>query len=122
MGSNVQLVGAFDRITYLVFFGFKNYHAFYNSVIYFLSQKIGIAYIISPNYTSIEVDSHNSLPLEKTLTFHNVIILIKFQIKITITPTIVYFSKNLQINNISMLYYDRTDVYITQKTKRIKIV
>ena len=122
MGSNVQLVGAFDRITYLVFFGFKKYHAFYNSVIYFLSQKIGIAYIISPNYTSIEVYSHNSLPLEKTLTFHNVIILIKFQIKITITPTIVYFSKNLQINNISMLYYDRTDVYITQKTKRIKIV
>ena len=122
MGSNVQLVGAFDRITYLVFFGFKKYHAFYNSVIYFLSQKIGIAYIISPNYTSIEVDSHNSLPLEKTLTFHNVIILIKFQIKITITPTIVYFSKNLQINNISMLYYNRTDVYITKKPKRIRIV
>ena len=32
---------------------------------------------MSHNYSKIKVDSYDSLPLEKTLTFHNVIILIK---------------------------------------------
>ena len=36
-----------------------------------------IIYVISNNYARIKIDSNDSLPLEKTLTFHNVIILIK---------------------------------------------
>ena len=32
---------------------------------------------ISQNYAKIKVDYYNSLPLEKTMTFHNLIILIK---------------------------------------------
>ena len=36
-----------------------------------------ITYIISHNYPTVKVDSYDSLPLEKTMTFHNVIILIK---------------------------------------------
>ena len=34
-------------------------------------------YVISNNYTKFKVDSYDFLPLEKTLTFHNVIIPIK---------------------------------------------
>ena len=34
-------------------------------------------YIFSRYYAKIKVDSHHSLPLEKALTFHNVIIVIK---------------------------------------------
>ena len=33
--------------------------------------------MFSHNYASIKVDSHDSLPLEKTLTFRNVLIHIK---------------------------------------------
>ena len=39
--------------------------------------KSGITYVISHNYAKIKVDSYDSLALEKTLTLHNVITLIK---------------------------------------------
>ena len=42
-----------------------------------ISFTNGIAYVISPNHAKIEIDSYDPLPLEKTFTFHNVIILIK---------------------------------------------
>ena len=42
-----------------------------------MSVKSGITYIISHNYAKFKVDSCDSLPLEKTITFHNVIILVK---------------------------------------------
>ena len=44
---------------------------------YFTSRKSGITYVFSHNYERIKIDSSDSLPLEKTLTFHSVIILIK---------------------------------------------
>ena len=39
-------------------------------------MKSGITYIISHNYTKVNVDSYDSLPLDKT-SFHDVEILIK---------------------------------------------
>ena len=36
-----------------------------------------MSYVFSLNYTKMKVDSYDSLPLEKILTLHNVIILIK---------------------------------------------
>ena len=36
-----------------------------------------MTYVISHNYVKIKVDSCDSLPLEKTITLHNVIILSK---------------------------------------------
>ena len=36
-----------------------------------------ITYVLYHNYAKIKIDSYNSLPLEKMLTFHKVIILIK---------------------------------------------
>ena len=49
----------------------------YNSIRYLIGVKISITYVISHNYAKIKVDSYDSLPLEKTLTFHNVIIFTK---------------------------------------------
>ena len=40
-------------------------------------KKIGVTFSINHNFTRIRIDSYNSLPIEKILTFHNVIILIK---------------------------------------------
>ena len=42
-----------------------------------IEVKSGIKYVISHNYAKIKVDSYYFLPLEKTMTFDNVIILIK---------------------------------------------
>ena len=39
--------------------------------------KNGISFVIPHNYAKIKVVLYDSLPLEKTMTFHNVIILIK---------------------------------------------
>ena len=49
----------------------------YSTGLDLISVKSGIIYIISHNYAKIKVDSYDSLPLEKTMTFCNVIILIK---------------------------------------------
>ena len=40
-------------------------------------KKIGVTFSINHNFARIRIDSYNSLPIEKILTFHNVIILIK---------------------------------------------
>ena len=44
---------------------------------YFKGVKSGITYVFFHNYARIKVDSYDSLPLEITLTFHNVITRIK---------------------------------------------
>ena len=44
---------------------------------YLISQKSVIKYVFSHYYAKIKADCNDSLPLEKTLTLHNVIILIK---------------------------------------------
>ena len=42
-----------------------------------LVKKNGLTYIFSHKNPKIKVNSYDSLPLEETLTFHNVIIFIK---------------------------------------------
>ena len=44
---------------------------------YLMREKRGITDNINRNFGKIIIDSFNSLPIEKILTFHNVIILIK---------------------------------------------
>ena len=44
---------------------------------YLTSGKSGITDSINLNFGKIRIDSYNSLPIEKILTFHIVIILIK---------------------------------------------
>ena len=64
-------------IRYLVLFGPERYDSIYDWIKYIVSEKSGITYIISHNFVKLEVDSYYSLPLEKTMTFHDVIIFIK---------------------------------------------
>ena len=69
-------IRVYDGTRYLVLFGPEKYDAIYNRIRYLKSQKIGITYVFSHNYAGIKIDSY-VLPLEKTLTLRNVVILIK---------------------------------------------
>ena len=48
-----------------------------NKINYLLSEKGGITDSINHNFGKSRIDSYDSLPIEKILTCHNVIILIK---------------------------------------------
>ena len=63
-----------NEIRYLILF---ECNEIYDKIRYLISKKSGIKYSISYNFLRIRNDSYNSLPIEKILTFHNVIILIK---------------------------------------------
>ena len=67
----------YDGTRYLVLFRPERYNAIYDKIRYLISEKSGITYSINHNFARIRIDSYNFLPLEKTLTFHNFIILIK---------------------------------------------
>ena len=67
----------YDGSRYLVLFGSEKCDSLYDRIRYTVSVKSGITYIISYNYRKIKEDSYDSLPLEKTITFRDVIILIK---------------------------------------------
>ena len=70
-------IRVYDGNRYLVLFGNEKCDSIYDRIWYLISVKNGIAHIISHNYAKIKVDSCDSLPLEKTMTFHDVMILIK---------------------------------------------
>ena len=62
---------------YLILLGPEKYDAIYNRISYLTSLKSSITYIFSHYFLKIKVDSYDSLPIEKILTLHNVIILVK---------------------------------------------
>ena len=62
---------------YLILLGAGKYDFIYKRIEYCIGVKSGITYAISPSYAKIKVGSYDSLPLEKTLALHNVIIPIK---------------------------------------------
>ena len=70
-------IRVYDGTRYLVLFRIEKYDSIYNRIRYLISVKSGITYIISHNYGKIKVESLDSLLLEKAMTFHDVIILIK---------------------------------------------
>ena len=72
-----RFIRVYGGTKYLVLFGGEKYDFVYNKIIYLIGVKSGITYVISHNYEKIKVNSSNSLPLEKTLSFHNVIILMR---------------------------------------------
>ena len=75
---------------YLVLFGPEKCNKIYHKIRYLIVS--GVAYVISRNFAWIKVDSYDSLPLEETLTFHKVIILIKsvlIKIKVKITTILI---------------------------------
>ena len=58
-------------------FGPGYYDVIHNRIRYLISEKRDITGCINHNFARIRTDSYNSLPIEKAVTFHNVIILIK---------------------------------------------
>ena len=66
----------YDGIRYLVLFNHRLYDKIFDRIKYLISEKCGITESINHNFGRIRIDSYNSLPIEKILTFHNVIILI----------------------------------------------
>ena len=72
-----RFIRNYDGTRYLVFFGDKKYDFIYNRIRHLIGVKSGIICVKSYNSAKIKVDSYNSIPLEKTLTFRNVPIPIK---------------------------------------------
>ena len=66
-----------DGTRYFVLFGSKKCYFIYNKTQYLIGIKRGKIYFISYSYAKIKVTLCDSLPLEKTMTFHNVMVLIK---------------------------------------------
>ena len=62
---------------YLTLFGFAKYDAIYTRIRYHIIRRSRITYVFSHYYTKIKVDFYDSLAIEKGMTLHNVIILIK---------------------------------------------
>ena len=63
----------YDKIRYLVLFAPERYNAIDDRINYLISEKSGVTYNISHNFARIRIDSCNSLPIEKALTFHAII-------------------------------------------------
>ena len=58
-------IRVYDGTRYLVLFDTEKFDAIYNRIRHLISQKSGIMYVISQNYTKIKIDSYDCLPLEK---------------------------------------------------------
>ena len=71
------IIRVYDNSRYLILFGKKKYGVIYNKLRCLISIKSSITCTISHYFAKIKVDSYDSLPLEKTLTLHNVIMHIK---------------------------------------------
>ena len=71
------LIRIYDGTRYLTMFGSEKYDANYDRIRYRISLKISVTYVFSHYFAKIRVDYYGSLPIEKILTFHNVIMNIK---------------------------------------------
>ena len=72
-GFIMVLVG---KVKHLVLFHYGLFDKICNKIKYLISKKSGITNSINYNFWKIIIDSYNSLPVKKILTFNNVIILI----------------------------------------------
>ena len=77
-----EFIKIYNGTRYLVLFGPERMMQFMIELdIYLISEKSAITYSISHNSARIKTYSYNSLPIGKTSTFHNVIILIPLAAK-----------------------------------------
>ena len=67
----------YDGTKYLILSGPERYDKIYDQIKYIISEKSGITYSISHNFAKMKVDSNYAFLLEKTMTFHDVTMLIK---------------------------------------------
>ena len=66
-----------DKIRYLVSFDYSYCSKTFDKIKHLIREKSGITDSTNHNFGRIRIESYDSLPIEKILTFHNVIILIK---------------------------------------------
>ena len=69
-----EFIRIYDGTRNLALFGSEEYNAISNRIIYLISLKSGVTYIFSHYFGKIKVDF---LSIEKILSLHNVIMLIK---------------------------------------------
>ena len=69
-------IRVYDRNRFAVLLGFEKYNAIYDRIRYLIGLKYSITLVYPYNFGKIKIDSDDDLPLIKTLTLHNVIILI----------------------------------------------
>ena len=79
-----------DKYKYLVLFDYSYCDKTGDKIKYVISEKSGITDSINHNFARIRIESYDYLPVEKILTFHNVIILIK---SVANTDTSNYYYK-----------------------------
>ena len=60
-----------------LFDSYYGIYAIYDKINYLLNGKSDYKYDVNHNFARIRIDSYNFLPIEKILTFHNIMILIK---------------------------------------------
>ena len=72
-----RFIKTHNGIRCLVLFDYGFFDKTCDRLKYLIGEKRGITDSINHNYEKIRIDSNNYLPIEKILTFHNVIILIK---------------------------------------------
>ena len=66
-----------DKKKHLILFYYELFKKNCDKIEYLISKKSGITNRINHNFGKIRIDSYNSLPTEKILTFYNIIILIR---------------------------------------------
>ena len=66
----------YDGTKCLVLFAPEKYDAIFDRIRYLIGLKSGIAYVGSFDYPKIKTGSDDDLPLEKTLTMHNNVIIV----------------------------------------------
>ena len=96
-------VKIYDKIKYLVLFDYSHCDKICDAIKCLISEKGGITNSINHNIRKIRIYSYNSLPIEKILTFLNVII---------ITTSVVNKNKNECYYNIfseKSLYKDKSN-------------
>ena len=69
------------KIEHLVLFDYGLFDKICDKIKYLISKKSDITNSINYNFGRIRIDSYNSLPIKKILTFHNLLILIKPAVK-----------------------------------------
>ena len=92
-----------NKIRFWVLFNYSYCDKICDKTIYLISEENGITDSINNNFWRIRIYSYDSLPNEKILTFHNVIILIK---------SVVNKNKNEYYYNIFLekgLYKDKSN-------------
>ena len=77
-----------DKIKYLVLFDYRYCDKICDKITYLISEESRTTDSINHNFARIRIDSYDSLPTEKILTFHNVnfsLNLLLIRIKMTTT-------------------------------------